>query len=123
MCWVNTMVLQLNFIEPTPKVRALFQHTYTNDANDDISLDKLRQILKRMNLRSSDNYYCCACSKTSISIYKYMQKAGEPENDAGFLKHNYRQLNCSCYSYPSKPRLQWLQIFRLHIYGISRYSC
>ena len=32
-----------------------------------------------------------------------MQKAGEPENDAGFLKHN-SQLNCS-YSYPSKPRL------------------
>ena len=25
-------------------------------------------------------------SKTSISINKYMQKAGEPENDAGFLK-------------------------------------
>ena len=47
--------------------------------------------------------YCCACSKTSISINKYMQKAGEPENDAGFLKHN-SQLNCS-YSYPSKPRL------------------
>ena len=23
----------------------------------------------------------------SISINKYMQKAGEPENDAGFLKH------------------------------------
>ena len=27
--------------------------------------------------------YCCACSKTSISINKYMQKAVEPENDAG----------------------------------------
>ena len=26
-------------------------------------------------------------SKTSISINKYMQKAGEFENDAGFLKH------------------------------------
>ena len=34
-----------------------------------------------------DNYYCCACSKTSISINKYMQKAGEPENDAGFPKY------------------------------------
>ena len=34
---------------------------------------------------------------------KYVQKAGEPENDAGFLKHN-SQLNYS-YSYPSKPRL------------------
>ena len=34
-----------------------------------------------------DNYFCCACSKTSISINKYMQKAGELENDAGFLKH------------------------------------
>ena len=49
-----------------------------------------------------------------------MQKAGEPENDAGFLKHNYSQLNCS-YSYPSKPRLQWLKVFRLHIYGISKW--
>ena len=35
-----------------------------------------------------------------------MQKAVDPENDAGFPKHNYSQLNCSCYSYPSKPRLQ-----------------
>ena len=26
-------------------------------------------------------------SKTSISINKYVQKAGEPENDAGFPKH------------------------------------
>ena len=25
-----------------------------------------------------------------------MQKAGEPENDVGFTKHNYSQLNCSC---------------------------
>ena len=29
-----------------------------------------------------------------------MQKAVEHENDAGFPKHNYSQLNCSCYSYP-----------------------
>ena len=43
----------------------------------------------------------------------YMQKAGEPENDAGFPKHNYSQLNCSCYS------LQW--VFGLHIYGISKW--
>ena len=35
---------------------------------------------------SALHYYCCACSKTSISINKYMHKAGEPENDAGFLK-------------------------------------
>ena len=48
-----------------------------------------------------------------------MQKAVEPENDAGFPKHNYSQLNCSCYSYPSKPRLQWF--FRLHIYDISKW--
>ena len=52
------------------------------------------------------NYYCCACSKPSISINKYMQKAVEPENDAGFPKHNYSQLNCSCYLYPSRLRLQ-----------------
>ena len=26
-------------------------------------------------------------SKKSISINKYMQNVGEPENDAGFLKH------------------------------------
>ena len=48
-----------------------------------------------------------------------MQKAIEPENDAGFPKHNYSQLNCSCYSYPSKPRLKCF--FRLHIYGISKW--
>ena len=36
---------------------------------------------------SIDNYYYCSCSRTSININKYMQKAGEPENDAGFLKH------------------------------------
>ena len=53
---------------------------------------------------SAFHYYCCACNKTSISINKYMQKAREPENDAGFPKH---KLNCS-YSFPSKPRLQWL---------------
>ena len=34
-----------------------------------------------------DNYYFCAFSKTSISINKYMKKAGEPENDAGLPKH------------------------------------
>ena len=34
-----------------------------------------------------DNYYCCACSKASISINKYIQKAVEPEDDAGFLKY------------------------------------
>ena len=36
----------------------------------------------------------------SVYINKYMQEAVEPENDAGFPKHNYSQLNCSCYSYP-----------------------
>ena len=36
---------------------------------------------------SFDNNYCCACSKASISINKYIQKAGEPKDDAGFLKH------------------------------------
>ena len=49
-----------------------------------------------------------------------MQKAVEPENDAGFPKHNYSQLNCSCYSYPSKPRFNSV-LFRLHIYGISKW--
>ena len=46
---------------------------------------------------------------SSISINKYMQKAGEPEDDAGFPKYVYSQLNCSCYSYLSKPRFQWVQ--------------
>ena len=68
-----------------------------------------------------NNYYCCAYSKTSISVNKYMQKAGEYENDAGFLKHNYSQLNCSCYSYPSKPRFTVVTVFWLHIYGISKW--
>ena len=52
--------------------------------------------------------------RTFLDAYrKYVQKAGEPENDAGFLKHN-SQLNC--YSYPSRPRLV---VTRLHIYGLS----
>ena len=50
------------------------------------------------------------------NINKYMQKAGEPENDAGFLKHI--QLNCS-YSYTSKPSLV-VTVFRMHIYGFSK---
>ena len=36
----------------------------------------------------------------------------------GSSKHVYSQLNYSCYSYPSEPRLQY---FRLHIYGISKW--
>ena len=34
-----------------------------------------------------DNYSnpCCACTPR-VNKYMYMQKAGEPENDAGFLK-------------------------------------
>ena len=38
---------------------------------------------------SAFHYYCFPYiySKTSINIIKYMQKAEEPENDAGFLKH------------------------------------
>ena len=46
---------------------------------------------------------------------KYMQKAGEPENDAGFLKVIIIaavQLNYN-YSYPSKPRVV-VTVFRLH---------
>ena len=54
-----------------------------------------------------------------ISINKYMQKTGEPENDAGFLKHIYSQLNCN-YSNPSKPRLV-VRVFRLHIYASSEW--
>ena len=53
------------------------------------------------------------------SVLINMQKAVEPENDAGFPKHNYSQLNCSCYSYTSRLRLQCF--FRLHIYGISKW--
>ena len=65
MYWVNTMVRKLSFIE---------QHQKSGPCSSTFYID---------------NYYCCACSKTSISINKYMylQKAGEPENDAGFLKH------------------------------------
>ena len=34
----------------------------------------------------------------------------------------YSQLNCSCYSYPSKPRLQYSIIFSmLHIYDIFKW--
>ena len=48
-----------------------------------------------------------------------MQKAVEPENDAGFPKHNYSQLKTAVVTYPSKPRLQCF--FRLHIYGIFKW--
>ena len=41
-----------------------------------------------------------------------MQKAGESENDARFLKMIAVQLNYN-YSYPSKPRVV-VTIFRLH---------
>ena len=48
-----------------------------------------------------------------------MQKAGEPENDVGFPKHNYSQLNCntplSLYNYID------YSVFRLHIYVISKW--
>ena len=53
-----------------------------------------------------------------------MQKAGEPENDAGFTKHNYSQLNCSCYSYPSNRLYNYIDysgFFRLHIYVFSKW--
>ena len=63
MYWVNTTVRKLSFIEPTPEVRALLQY--------------ILFIIIVVHVYS----------KTSISINKYMQKAGEPENDAGFLKH------------------------------------
>ena len=35
-------------------------------------------------------------------VTRHMQKAGESESDAAFLKHVCSQLNCS-HSYPSKP--------------------
>ena len=66
--------------------------------------------------------YCnpraCAPRVDNKKKNTYVQKTGEPENDANFLKHN-SQLNCS-YSYPSKPRLV-VTVFRLHIYGLSRW--
>ena len=66
MYWVNTMVRKLSFIEPTPKASwALFQHFF---------------------FASIIIIVVHVYSKTSISN-KYMQKAGEPENDAGFLQH------------------------------------
>ena len=83
MYWLNTMVRKTSCIK-TPKIRAYFALIIIIVVH--------------------------VYSRTSISINKYMQNAGETENDAGFLKH-YSQLNCSCYSYPSKPRLQWLQGF------------
>ena len=115
MYWVNTMVQKLSFIEPTPKVRLGTGHTGgtgqyspwcstgciwraahdttnavlgagpgpTTSENDVAGYEPCSSTF------CIDNYYCCACSKTSISINKYLQKAGEPENDAGFLKHIY----------------------------------
>ena len=82
MYWVNTMVRKLCCIEPTPRVRALFQH-----------------ILH------------CACSKTSIRINKYMQKAGELMR---FLKHIYSQLKLQLF-------ILVVTVFRLYIYGFSKW--
>ena len=62
MYWVNTMVRKLNCIEPTPKVR---------------------QGLVPADFALIITYYCCACRKI---INKYMQKAGEPDNDAAVLR-------------------------------------
>ena len=45
-----------------------------------------------------------------------MQKAGEPENDAGFPKHNYSQLVIH-----TPLSLDYRGFFRLHIYGISKW--
>ena len=60
------MVRKLSFIEPTPKVRFGPAH-----------FALIIIIVMHVYIYS----------KTSISINKYMQKAGEPENDAEFLKH------------------------------------
>ena len=45
-----------------------------------------------------------------IIIIKYMQKAGEPENDAGFLKVYICNYN---HSYPSKLKVV-VTVFKLH---------
>ena len=81
MYWVNTMVRKLSCIKPTPKSQGLVPAYFA------------------LIISIVVHVY----SKTSINTNKYMQKAGEPVNDAGFPKH-YSQLNCCCYSYPSKPR-------------------
>ena len=84
MYWVNTMVRKLSCIEPTPKVRALFSSIFY-----------------------IDNYYCCACSKTSISINKYRQK---PER----LRMILGSSNIYNYSHSAKLQLgldEWLQVF------------
>ena len=50
-------------------------------------------------------YDFCACIKTSIRINKYMQKAGESENVAGFLKHQVlymKKHTQTCASYPAR---------------------
>ena len=55
------------------------------------------------------------CSTCSQLNNKYMQKAGEPENDARFLSDNNCCSACSQlnYNYPSKPRVV-VTVFRLH---------
>ena len=47
-----------------------------------------------------------------------MQKAGEPENDAGFLKHIASEIAVI----PTPLSLYyWLQFFKLHIYCLSKW--
>ena len=64
MYWVNTMVRKLSCIEPTPSQGLVPAHFA-------LIIIIVVHVVKHQ----------------SISIIKYMQKAGEPKNDAGFPKH------------------------------------
>ena len=75
---VNTMVRKLSFIEPTPKVRACVPAYFAL-----IIIIVVHVVIDQSVLINT----CRRQENLRISINKYMQKAGEPENDALFLKH------------------------------------
>ena len=63
MCLVGTVVRGLSFVEPTQR---------SGPCSSAFCID---------------DHCCCACGGTSVSIDGYMQGAGGPGGDAGFLGH------------------------------------
>ena len=75
-----------------------------------------KTVLYRTNAKSQDlvpAHFALIIIIIVVHVVKHIQKAGEPENYAGFLKHN-SQLNCS-YSYPSR--------HRLHVVVTKKFGC
>ena len=63
--------------------------------------------------RHTDRTSAVTLAHARRGLKMYLQKAGEPENDEGFLKHIASFI-------PSKPRIV-VTVFRLYIYGLSKW--